>query len=136
MGKKILAMVVLVMVAFGGAVGGPVLGPKRVSDFRVPASQTPGVPGENDYAVECRGNEKTSVMVMGDHRPVVDLELLVFEVLGNGEDKLVARDVGTKDIVGVVFTPPRTGMYRIVVRNPSTFQKDINPYNGCYLSIR
>ncbi|MEI7685111.1 MAG: hypothetical protein WCL32_08800 [Planctomycetota bacterium] len=135
MTSKIAALSLMAALAMGVASAGPVSGPKSTK-FEVPASKEEGVPGENDYLVECRGNEKTSVIVQGDHDPVADLELLVYEVLGNNKDQLVARDVGARDILGVIFTPPRTGMYRVVVRNPSRYEARSNPFNRCYLSIK
>lgn len=127
----------VLLAALSSASAGPTNGPISQSGFRVPASQQEGVPGESDMIVECRGNERVSVMVRGDHRPVTDLEILVYQVPTMGEtEKLIARDSGTKDLVGVVFTPLKTGMYRIVVKNPSRFEPSTNPYNECYLSIR
>ncbi len=135
--NKSLSIGLLLVSALGFVAAGPTKGVINNSEFRVPASRDEGAPGEADIVEEFRGNQKASVLVKGDHRPITDLEVLVFEVsTTGGEDKLVARDKGTKDIVGVVWTPPRTGMYRIVVRNPSKFHPEKNPYNSCYVTIR
>ena len=128
------SMVFLSLIGDAGA--GPTKGVINRDDFQVPASTTEGVPGEADFIEEFRGNQRARVIVKGDHRPVTDLEVLVYEVsTTGGEDKLVARDKGTRDIVGVVWTPPRTGMYRIVVRNPAPASR-ANPYNICYVTMR
>ena len=97
----------------------PVGGP-QIQAFKVPAAK--GEVGEADLVVRVEGG-KRRVIVVGDHNPVADLEILVFEVTEKGIDgKQVAHDGGPEqgDRVGVVWYPPRTGNYRIVVRNPAT----------------
>lgn len=126
---------VAIVLALGLAWAGPVGGPKNSSQFQVPASRQEGVPGSRDLLVECQANERTSVLVKGDHQPVANLELLVFYVVGD-EETLVARDFGTADLLGVEFVPPRAGTYRIVVRNPAPFHPERNPHNNCYLSVQ
>jgi hypothetical protein len=111
--------------------------PVETTKVEVPASRQPGVPGETDMIVECRGNQRTAVLLKGDHRPVGDLEVLVFELpKGSGPEKLIAHGKGTKDLVGVVFVPDRAGPVRIVFRNHAEYKEKINPYNECYLAVK
>lgn len=118
-----------------GANASPIKAVNQV-DFEVPSSKAAGEPGESDITLECRGNERTSVMIKGDHRPVTDMEILVFEpASAGGPEKVIAHGKGTRDLVGVVFVPARTGMYRIVFRNHAEYTKE-NPYNRCYLTIK
>lgn len=133
--KTALASMVLSL-SIGYAVAGPTRGVINRDDFQVPASAAEGVPGEAELIEEFRGNQRARVIVKGDHQPITDLEVLVYEVsTTGGEEKLVARDKGTRDLVGIVWTPPRTGMYRIVIRNPAP-QSRTNPYNKCYVTVR
>jgi hypothetical protein len=143
MRSKILSLGVLLGVALGIAVATPTSGlvnrmnASGENDVRVPSSKADGVPGENDeFVLECRANERTSILIKGDHKPVCDLEVLVYEVSpGKAEGRLIARDKGTRDLIGTTWVPPRTATYRIVIRNPSMFTKE-NPYNSCYVTIK
>ncbi len=77
-----------------------------------------------------RGGERACVMVFGDHDPVVNLHLLVYDANGIlvAEDKANNNLVG--DYVGVVWYPPRTGEYKIELRNPGP------KTNECYIAIK
>lgn len=125
----------LALLIAGAALAGPVDGPTSFK-IQVPASKGNEI-GEAEVTKDFRGGERACVLIVGDHRPVVDLELRVYEVRPDStEQKLVARDGGGKDIIGAVWIPPRTGSYRIVIRNPSAFKKDINPFDDCYIAIK
>jgi hypothetical protein len=135
-----LAILLTLAVAIASSWAGPVAGTiirnaGREGSLQVPSARD-GAFGEADMLVECRANQRTTIVIRGDHKPVADLELLVFEVApGNAEGKLVAGDKGKGDVVGAVWIPQRTAMYRVIVRNPAPFSKE-NPYNECYVSIR
>ena len=78
------------------------------------------------------------MIVVGDHNPVADLQISVYEMSGKGtEGKLIAQDGGPEqgDRVGVVWYPPRTASYRIVVRNPAPKSAQ-NLRNLALMSIR
>ena len=78
-----------------------------------------------------RGGERACVFAFGDHKPVVNLHLLVYEVKSGSlvaEDKANNSLVG--DYVGVVWYPPRTGDYKIELRNPGA------EVNKCYVAIK
>lgn len=142
MATKIATIALLLAVALGVAFAGPTQGTINRNDnhnneVRVPSSKEPGIPGENDeFVIECRANQQTSILIRGDHAPVTDLEVLVYELSADkGEGKLVARDKGTGDLIGTVWIPAKTAQYRIVIRNPAPFSEQ-NPYNRCYVTIK
>ena len=115
----------------------PVGGPQFIQQFKIPAAKG-GEIGEADQVFRFEGGKPARVLVVGDHKPVADLELFVFEVSAKGVDgKLVAHDGGPEqgDRVGVVWYPPRTGNYRIVVRNPAPQSKE-NPWCEATMSVR
>lgn len=125
-----------ILLAAGAAHAGPVKGVVNKM-IEVPAKQPQEDAGEFAIVVECRGNERTSVLVKGDHKPVADLEIVVYEgASGDAKGKIVATGRGTRDLVGAVWTPPRTMTYRVVIRNPAAFVPRENPHNDCYLTIK
>jgi len=129
-----LAMAFL-CVATGAVLAGPVDGP---SSFRLQVPSTKGEQvGEAEFVREFRGGQRACVIVVGDHDPVVELEVRVYETEkdSTAEGKLVARDGGGKDVLGAVWVPARTGPYRIVILNPSPFGPK-NPYNRCYIAVK
>ena len=92
--------------------------------------------GEAEFVERFEGGVPARILVVGDHKPVADLEIFVYEVSDKGtEGKLVAHDGGPEqgDRVGVVWYPPRTGSYRIVVRNPAPASKQ-NPWCEAMIS--
>jgi hypothetical protein len=119
---------------------GPVEGPQQLigPDAFVPATKKTEI-GEREFQFQFKGGERASVVVIGDHIPIVDLEIYVYEVNEQGaEGKLVAQDggPGLKDRIAVAWYPPRTATYRIVIRNPSEFEAKKNPHNECRIAIR
>jgi hypothetical protein len=73
-----------------------------------------------------RGGERACVIVMGDHKPVVNLGLFIYDQKGT----LVTRDEGGGDIVAVIWYPPRDATYKIKIHNPG------REYNDCYISFK
>src|SRR5688572_13485812 len=65
--------------------------------------------------IRFRGGERACVLAIGDHDPVVDIQVSVFDEKGN----LVAEEKGNgtpvSDFVAVVWYPPRDADYRIEV---------------------
>ena len=62
-----------------------------------------------------KGGQRACVIVVGDHQPVVPLELKVEDAKGNliGEDK-----GGREDLRAVIWYPPRDGEYTISISVP------------------
>ena len=65
-------------------------------------------------------NERACIIVEGDHRPVMNLTVKVFD----SNKKLVTEDTGG-DILAVTWYPPRTEQYTIVVSHdhPTEFNE-------------
>ena len=116
----------------GATWSGPVKGASSPGKVQVPSAEG-GSPGESAITVPFRANERAAVIIRGDHNPVADLEIVIFEAGGNGQP--VAHGKGSKDLVAAVWTPLRTGEYRILFRNSAPFSKS-NPYNECYVAFK
>lgn len=115
---SILALLALVPLGVGS--------PTRGTESFV--GQVVGADGWTDTR-HYRGGERASVLVIGDHKEVPQLEVTVYDAKGAvvATDKTSNRLVS--DMVGVVWFPPRDGDYRIVVRNPDS-------PNKCYIAIK
>jgi hypothetical protein len=143
MTAKILSLTVFALalgVVVAGPTGGTIHRNNQVENegVLVPSMQVEGVPGENDeFVIECRANQRTSILIRGDHDPVGELEVLVYESPADGskQGKLVAQGSGTLDLVGAVWVPQRTEKYRIVIRNSAPFSNR-NRFNVCYVTIK
>ena len=83
-----------------GAVGGP----RSARDIIVGRDT-------HTYSVQLRGGERTDITLIGSG--VSDLDLYLYDANGN----YIIGDEGYDDFGLVWIVPPRTGTYRIVVRN-------------------
>ncbi len=73
--------------------------------------------------------QRACVIVIGDHKPVVDVEVKVYDAKG----RLVAEDRGqdpAKDFVAVMWYPPRQETYSIEVRSYGDVEND------CSIAVR
>ena len=73
--------------------------------------------------------QRACVVVIGDHDPIVDVEVKVYDAKSN----LVAHDRGdgsARDFAAVMWYPPRQEAYRIEV---CSFGKD---YNKCSVAFK
>jgi hypothetical protein len=70
-------------------------------------------PGEKPTVIEerFRGGERACVILEGDHDPVMDVYVEVYDE----QNRRVAFDHAGGDICAVVWYPPRDGKYRIEV---------------------
>ena len=73
-----------------------------------------------------RGGARACVIVQGDHDPIVDVDVHIFDEKG----KLVAKDDSGGDLVAVIWYPPRDGNYTIRIKNHGTIE------NICYVSLK
>jgi hypothetical protein len=115
-----LSMLLLMIAAATSGNTSPVDGKQALGRARIEAA---------DHLVfekEFRGGERACVIVKGDHEPVVDLSLSVYDAKG----VLVARDAGAGDYVAVIWYPPRDARFRIEIVNPGT------QFNQCYISLK
>jgi hypothetical protein len=87
------------------------------------------VPGQYSVQKTFRAGERACVLVIGDHKPVVDLTVTIYDAAG----QVVVQDRGkggTGDFVAAIWYPPRTADYRIEVLSPGT------DFNKCYIAIK
>ena len=73
-----------------------------------------------------RGGERACVIATGDHDPVVNLGLFIYDA----QDRLVAQDEGPGDYVAVIWYPPRDAVYKIKVHNTG------EQFNKCWISMK
>jgi hypothetical protein len=109
------------------SLGGPVDGTTYFRD-RVP-KRDGAAPGVLPVSREFVAGQRACIIVIGDHNPVVDLEVKVYDLQG----QLVAEDRGTEsapDFVAAMWYPPRQQTYRIEVRNYGA------EYNEVSISIK
>jgi hypothetical protein len=99
------------LLSVGPVRSSPVIGPYREQDLhdkrraRMEAHET------YEFSDVFRVNQRACVMVEGDHKPVVDLTVRVFDAAR----KLVAQDTAGGDFVFVTWYPPRTEKYTIEI---------------------
>jgi hypothetical protein len=84
------------------------------------------VPGKAEFKETFMGGRRACVIVKGDHDPVVDLGVYVYDA----NERLVAKDEGRGDFVAAIWYPPRDASYRIVVHNPAS------QWNKCYIVVK
>lgn len=73
-----------------------------------------------------RGGERACILVKGDHNPVVDLGVAVYDE----KDRLVVKDEGGGEYVAAIWYPPRDAVYKIKIVNSGT------QHNMCYISMK
>lgn len=84
------------------------------------------IPGQLRITERFAGGERASVILRGDHDPVEDLTIEVYDENNN----LVAKDDGRGDYATVVWYPPEDGNYTIVLKH------DLAQFNKCFLVIK
>jgi hypothetical protein len=104
----------------GAAPAGPVEGGRSLGVRLEAHSKTALEP------LRFKGNERACVILRGDHDPVVDLAIYVYDE----KDNLVAKDDAGGDLCAAIWYPPRTAAYKIVLQ----CKGDV--FNKCYLSIK
>ena len=86
-------------------------------------------PGNLELSKIFVAGQRACVIVIGDHDPIVDLEIMVYDSHKN----LVASDRGkdvAQDFVAVMWYPPREERYHIVI---NSYGKD---FNKCSVAIK
>jgi hypothetical protein len=122
MTRIILFLVVGLLLAVPGPGGGsPVQGKHSFGEpQRIPKG------ARVRFEKEFRGGERACVIVRGDHKPVVDLSVAIYDQNGN----LIAKDDAGGDFVAAIWYPPRDATYRVDIVNPGA------EYNDCYISLK
>jgi len=107
--STILAMLAALLLSIAAAHAGPVAGHVRVRNEEggKPVLR-PGEPLQLRNVF--RGNERACVIVEGDYDPSMKLTIEVRDAA----DKVVVSRSGT-DLVAVIWYPPRTEQYKIVI---------------------
>ena len=116
--QRILVWVGLVLMSLVPfSAGAPVEGTSWASR-EIPAGTVEGngvsEPGKVEFEKAFAAGQRACVIVIGDHNPVVDVEVKVYDAA----NQLVAHDRGTEpaqDFVAVMWYPPRQETYRIHV---------------------
>jgi hypothetical protein len=73
-----------------------------------------------------KGNERACVIFVGDHEPVVELAIKVYDE----NNKLVAQDDPGGDFCAAIWYPPRDAAYTIEVENRG------DEWNKCWIAIK
>ena len=73
-----------------------------------------------------RGGERACVLVKGDHDPVVDLSVAVYDE----KDRLVVQDNAGGEYVAAIWYPPRDAVYKVKIINSGA------QHNMCYISLK
>ena len=124
-----LAFLTLVPPGSGGPVDGTSWAEQKVPGGTQGAHGEITEPGVMELKKTFMAGERACVVVIGDHDPVVDIEVKVYDSKKN----LVAQDRGqapAPDYVAVFWYPPRQETYRIVIHS---YGKD---YNKCSVAIK
>lgn len=121
---SVLALAALVSSGISAPVTGPEWFRKRV-DKASPGEQGKMQPNPLVFERNFKGGERASIVAVGDHLPVVPVGIQVRDKAGN----IVAQDLGTgektSDYAGVVWYPPRDGVYTIIILNFGAEYNDI-----------
>jgi hypothetical protein len=75
------------------------------------------------FKVTFKGNERACFIVIGDHRPVVDLVVSVYDE----KERLITRVDPGGDICAAIWYPERDATYIVEVENRG------EDYNECYI---
>jgi len=117
-----------VAVGSGAPVEGPSAGRKRVPAGKA-GEGGKFEPGPLDFSRVFVAGQRACVIVVGNLKPIVDVEIQVYD----SKQNLVAQDRGqepARDYAAVIWYPPTQESYRIVVLNYGT--KD----NECYVAVK
>lgn len=122
MRRALIAAVCLLLLSAGHGGAGAVAGgraeylqPIHPTDDPVPVA-----------IVEFQGGERACVIVEGDHKPVMDLELYVLDQ----QRRVVAKDTDGGDFCAAIWYPPKTAKYIIAIHNKG------NTWNQCWISVK
>jgi hypothetical protein len=121
--RRLITLAVLAVLASASGLveGSPQEGGIAIPRVRLEAQDKRRLP-----PLRFKGNERACAILMGDHRPVVDLAIYVYDEKGT----LVAKDDAGLDYCAAIWYPPRTATYTIVLENKG------REYNDCYLSLK
>jgi hypothetical protein len=125
----VFALLGLVPVGSGSPVEGPSWARKRVPAGSVDEGGKISEPGTYEFSKVYAAGQRACVIVIGDHKPVVDVEIKVFDARNN----LIVQDRGqapAQDFAAVMWYPPRQETYRVAVHS---YGKE---FNECSIAIK
>jgi hypothetical protein len=123
--KFLLTFTGILVLLLGASLGsGAPLKGSRSFEQRV-SGQSEGS-GKWEFTETFRGGRRACVIARGDHKPVVDVGVYVYD----GTGRLVAKDDGRGDYAAAIWYPPRDGTYKIVIHNAG------NEWNACYIAVK
>lgn len=125
----VFALLGLVPVGVGSPVEGPSGASKRVPAGTVGEGGKITEPGILEFSKVYAAGQRACVIVIGDHDPVVDVEIKVYDSKNN----LIVQDRGqgpAQDFAAVMWYPPRQETYRVAVHS---YGKE---FNKCYIAIK
>ncbi len=114
---SVLAIAALVSRGTSAPINGPEWFKKRVEKASPDPQGGKLQPSSIAFNRTFKGGERASIVAVGDHEPIVPVGIRILDKNGD----LVAQDLGagekTADFAGVVWYPPRDGVYTIVILN-------------------
>jgi hypothetical protein len=112
----ILAVLGMLLLSFGPVQSSPVKGHYREAQLRDEDKSYMVLGNTYEFQDTFRANQRACVIVEGDHKPVVNLSIKILDVSG----KVVAEDTAGGDLIAVMWYPPKTQPYRIVISSDGT----------------
>ena len=110
----------------GGSLGAANLALSSPVDGSRSTHERVGEMSDRTLVERFRGGERACVIVRGDHKPVVNVEVHISDDKG----RPITKDVGGGDLVAVTWYPPRDGNYTIRIVNHG------KEYNECYVVLK
>jgi hypothetical protein len=121
MKRLIFPIIVGLVLSHPGPGGGsPLEGKLSLGEQRIPKGK------RLRFEKQFRGGERACVIVKGDHDPVVDLSVSVYDQKGN----LIAKDDAGGDFVSAIWYPLRDAIYRIEIVHSGA------DYNECDITLK
>jgi hypothetical protein len=123
MGRWMLTAVVAgLLLSVGWVQSSPVKGQRRQQyDLRKDRGRLE--PGSKYVFREAfAGNERACVIIEGDHKPVMNLKVVVTDLRGN----VVAEDNGPGDFLAAIWYPPRTEEYVVTIASDGKVYNDLD----------
>jgi len=118
----IVAVTVSLLVGISVAWSSPIRGHYREAHQRNEKLARLRAGGTYEIVDVFRGNQRACVIIEGDHNPVMNLTVKVFDSAGNQ----VALDNAGGDFIAAMWYPPRTQEYRISISSDGPDYNDLD----------
>jgi hypothetical protein len=117
----LLAILGLVLLGMSPGQSSPLRGHYREAHLRNEKRSRLKVGGTYEFRDTFHANQRACVIVEGDHKPIMNLTVKVFDAAGNQ----VASDTGG-DILAVMWYPPRTQDYVVSITGDGDEYNDLD----------